>query len=377
MVSTRSGFVALAGRPNVGKSTLVNAIVGAKVAIVSDKPQTTRRAIRGVATKPGDYQLVLCDLPGVQRPRDELTARMQRRVEQELRESDVVLFLVNADQGVGGPGDRYIAEAIADGPPVVVAVNKIDRLSKGETVVQLTAAAELPLPESAEIFPISARTGAGVKPLLDHLAALLPEGPFYFPSDELSDQTESVRLAELVREQVLRRTRQEVPHAVEVEVEEIESTADLITVRAAVWTESESQKGILIGKGGRMVREIGTAARRELERDLHQHVHLELSGARAQALARRRADARSPGDRVGGTLAQRARFRCGCSSKGAKPAAGCGAAGSPVVGRARTDRRGRFTVTLPRPTGEDPLAVYRLLTTGRRPTYTLPVVVRR
>jgi GTP-binding protein Era len=273
---TRSGFVALAGRPNVGKSTLVNAIVGRKVAIVSDKPQTTRRAIRGVATRE-DVQIVLTDLPGVQRPRDELTRRMQHRVEQELGEADAALFVVNADQGVGGPGDRWIAQALAGaGVPVAIAVNKVDRASKPRTVEALAAAAALGL-EEAEIFPVSARTGSGVPPLLDHLAELMPAGPFYFPPGEVSDQPESVLLAELVREQVLARTRQEVPHAVEVQVDEVEDRGDLIEVRALLWVETESQKGIVIGSGGRMIKAIGTAARRELERRLGTRVHLDLS----------------------------------------------------------------------------------------------------
>jgi GTPase len=273
---TRSGFVALAGRPNVGKSTLVNAIVGRKVAIVSDKPQTTRRAIRGVATR-DDVQIVLTDLPGVQRPRDELTRRMQHRVEQELGEADAALFVVNADQGVGGPGDRWIAQALAGARvPVAIAVNKIDRTSKARTVEALAKAAELGL-DDAEIWPVSARTGSGVRPLLDHLAELMPPGPFYFPPGEVSDQPESVLLAELVREQVLSRTRQELPHAVEVQVEEVEDRGDLIEVRALLWVETESQKGIVIGSGGRMIKAIGTAARRELERRLGTRVHLDLS----------------------------------------------------------------------------------------------------
>ena len=157
-MSTRSGFVALAGRPNVGKSTLVNSMVGHKVAIVSDKPQTTRRAIRGVVTAPDRFQLVLTDLPGVQRPRDALTERMQRRVESELEEADAALFVINGEQGVG-PGDRFIAEALAGSPvPVVVAVNKVDRLDRPRTVLALQAAAELGL-DDAEVFPVSARTG--------------------------------------------------------------------------------------------------------------------------------------------------------------------------------------------------------------------------
>jgi GTPase len=272
---TRSGFVALAGRPNVGKSTLVNAIVGRKVAIVSDKPQTTRRAIRGVATT-DDSQLVLVDLPGVQRPRDALTARMQRRVESELADADAALLLVNAVQGIG-PGDRFIAGLLAGAQtPVVIAVNKVDRCSRAETAAALQAAAELEVGD--EIFPISARTGEGLGQLVEHLAALLPAGPFFFGPDERSDQAEEVLLAELVREQVLRRTRQEVPHAVEVEVEEIEQRrADLIAVRAVMWVEADSQKGILIGAGGRMIKAIGTAARKELERELGHQVHLELA----------------------------------------------------------------------------------------------------
>ena len=272
---TRSGFVALAGRPNVGKSTLVNAMVGRKVAIVSDKPQTTRRAIRGVATR-DDVQLVLTDLPGVQRPRDELTRRMQHRVEQELREADAALMVVNGEQGVGGAGDRWIAEALSRSTvPVVVAVNKIDRLDHPRTVAALQAAADFGL--DAEVFPVSARTGSGVEPLVRHLAGLLPAGPFYFPPGEVSDQPEDVLLAELVREQVLSRTRQEVPHAVEVQVEEIEDRGDVVAVRALLWVETESQKGIVIGAGGRMIKAIGSAARRELERELGVRVHLDLS----------------------------------------------------------------------------------------------------
>ena len=274
--ATRSGFVALAGRPNVGKSTLVNAIVGHKVAIVSDKPQTTRRAIRGVLTTAG-FQLVLTDLPGVQRPRDALTRRMQRRVETELAESDAALLVLNGEQGVGGPGDRFIAEALAAAKvPVAVAVNKIDAIRRDPTVAALQAAADLGL--DADVFPISARTGRGIGPLLDHLAGLLPEGPFYFPADEPTDQSERVMLAELVREQVLRRTRQELPHAVEVQIDELQERDDgLIAVRALLWAETESQKGILIGSRGHMIKAIGTAARAELERELGTRVHLDLS----------------------------------------------------------------------------------------------------
>jgi GTP-binding protein Era len=275
MDTPRSGFVALAGRPNVGKSTLVNAIVGRKVAIVSDKPQTTRRAIRGVATTP-DRQLVLVDLPGVQRPRDALTQRMQSRVERELADSDVALLIVNGEEGVG-PGDRFLAGLLREaGLPVVVAVNKIDRLDNPRTVLALEAAAALDVGD--DVFPISARTGKGVVALTERLGELLPEGPFFFPEGEESDQPLDVHLAELVREQVLRRTFQEVPHAVEVIVEDLEQPRDdLSVVRALVWVETDSQKGILIGAGGRMIKAVGTAARRELARELGTRVHLELS----------------------------------------------------------------------------------------------------
>jgi GTP-binding protein Era len=273
-VTSRAGFVALAGRPNVGKSTLVNGLVGQKVAIVSDKPQTTRRAIRGVATR-GEAQLVLVDLPGVQRPRDPLTERMQRRVEHELHESDAALMVLNGEQGVG-PGDRFIAAVLRQAQaPVVVAVNKVDRLDRAGTVRALQGAAELEVGD--DVFPLSARTGEGVQALLDHLLGLMPEGPLLFEPDARSDQPREVLLAELVREQVLRRTFQEVPHSVEVIIDEIDRREDLTLVRALVWVEAESQKGILIGSGGRMVKAVGTAARRELQRELGTRVHLDLS----------------------------------------------------------------------------------------------------
>jgi GTPase len=274
---TRSGIVALAGRPNVGKSTLVNALVGRKVAIVSDKPQTTRRAIRGVATR-GEAQLVLVDLPGVQRPRDALTQRMQRRVERELADADAVVLVLNAEQGVG-PGDRFIASLLAPAQlPRIVVVNKIDRVDRARVLATLQEAAELGVSE--EIFPLSARTGKGVEALHEALEALLPEGPFLFDAAEPTDQPLEVLLAELIREEVLKRTFREVPHAVEVFVEDVESEReDLVRVTARAWVEAESQKAILIGAGGRMIKAIGTAARRALERELDTQVHLDLQVA--------------------------------------------------------------------------------------------------
>ena len=267
--------MALAGRPNVGKSTLLNALVGQKLSIVSDRPQTTRRAIRGVITRE-QSQIVLVDLPGTQRPRDPLTARLAKRVQQELQGADGVLLMLNGLQGVGA-GDRHLAGALAGtAVPVTVAVNKVDRVSRPRLMEVLTAAAEL-VPE-AEIFPISALRGTGVAELLDHLAESMPEGPFLFEPGVSSDQPLEQLLAELIREAAIRRTFQELPHAVEVVVEEVERPREGLTrVRALIWVESDSQKAIVIGSRGSMIRAIGTAARAELERELGSKVHLDLS----------------------------------------------------------------------------------------------------
>jgi GTP-binding protein Era len=276
---SRAGFIGLAGRPNVGKSTLVNAIVGAHVAIVSVRPQTTRRAIRGVATDlEAERQLVLVDLPGVQRPRDILTERMQHRVERELADSDVALVVINGEEGVGA-GDRFIVRALLEAGaklPVICVVNKADRLGPNELVPVLAAAAEMPGVD--EVFPISARTGEGLPVLIERLGELMPEGPYMYPPEDSSDQSSELLLAELIREQVLNRTRQEIPHSVEVKVSEITKREDeMVTVKAEIWAETESQKGILIGRGGRKIEEIGTASRRSLEGELEAKVHLDLS----------------------------------------------------------------------------------------------------
>jgi len=265
----RSGFVALAGRPNVGKSTLVNALCGGKVAIVSDKPQTTRRRVQGVANGDG-YQLVLVDLPGFQRPRDPLTERMQRTVEHGLADVDGVCLVLAADERIG-PGDRFVAERVFAGPvPVVIAVNKVDRLRPAEIARQIERAAALG--DFQALHPISATTGDGVGALREDLVALLPEGPLYFPAGELTDLPLELRIAELVREQALALTREEVPHAITVEVEELADRR----VSASVLVETESQKQIVVGKGGRMIREIGTLARPEIELLLGRSVYLEL-----------------------------------------------------------------------------------------------------
>ncbi len=275
---TRSGFVGLAGRPNVGKSTLVNAIVGSRVAIVSMRPQTTRRAIRGIATDvEAGTQLVLVDLPGVQKPRDVLTERMQHRVERELADSDLALLVVNGQEGIGA-GDRFIARALVEANsrlPTICAVNKTDTVGPNQLVPVLSEAAELEGVD--EVFPISARGGDGLDALVQRLAELVPEGPYLYPPEDHSDQSSETMLAELIREQVLNRTRDEIPHSVEVQVKGIERRDDgLVTVQAEIWAETESQKGILIGKGGKKIGEVGTAARSSLEAELGAKVHLDL-----------------------------------------------------------------------------------------------------
>ena len=272
---SRSGFVALAGRPNAGKSTLLNRIVGGKVAIVSDKPQTTRRAIRGIATGP-DWQLVIVDLPGMQKPRDLLTERMQTQVERELKDADAVLFVLNGEQEIGG-GDRFIADAITRaGIPAVTVLNKVDRLKPHQIAEALAQVQELGV--AGEVFPASAVTGLHVPEVVELLVELMPAGPPLYPAEQRTDLPENVRLAELIREQALLRTREEVPHAVEVEIDEVEAKDDgSVLVRAFLWTETESQKGILIGAGGRMVKAIGTAARSGLEGEMGREVHLDLS----------------------------------------------------------------------------------------------------
>jgi GTP-binding protein Era len=264
-----SGIVAVAGRPNVGKSTLVNALCGGKVAIVSDKPQTTRRRIFGIANG-DDYQLVLADLPGFQRPLDPLTEHMQRTVDQSFENVDAVLFVLSARERIGA-GDRFIAKRLFDlGVPVVIALNKVDRLKPGHIATQMDTASKLG--EFHALHPVSAKTADGVEELREELVALLPEGPVYFPREQRTDLAVDVQIAELVREQALGLTKEEVPHAITVEVDEI---GDRV-VRADVLVETESQKQIVVGKGGAMVREIGRRARPEIEQLLGHSIFLEL-----------------------------------------------------------------------------------------------------
>ena len=265
----KTGFVAVAGRPNVGKSTLVNALCGGKVAIVSDKPQTTRRRIFGIATG-NDYQLVLADLPGFQRPRDALTEHMQRTVDASFEDVDAVLFVLSARERIGA-GDRFISRRVfALERPIVIALNKVDRLKGGHIASQMATAAQLG--DFHALHPVSAKTGDGISALREELVGLLPEGPLYFPPDQRTDLAVEDQIGELVREKALQLTKEEVPHAISVEVDEI---ADKV-VRANLLVETDSQKQILVGKGGTMVREIGTRARPEIELLLGHPVFLDL-----------------------------------------------------------------------------------------------------
>jgi GTP-binding protein Era len=265
----KSGFVAVAGRPNVGKSTLVNALAGGKVAIVSDKPQTTRRRIAGVVNGDG-YQLVLVDLPGFQRPLDPMTERMQRTVDQAFEDVDGVLFVLSTRERIGA-GDRFIAQRVFSlGVPVVIALNKVDRLKPGHVATQMDTASKLG--DFHALHPVSAKTGDGVSELRDELVELLPEGPAYFPPEQRSDLSQEDEVAELIREKALALTREEVPHAISVEVEEVDEKV----VRASLYVETDSQKQIVVGKGGSVVKAIGVRARPEIEHLLGHPVFLEL-----------------------------------------------------------------------------------------------------
>jgi GTP-binding protein Era len=265
----RSGFVAVAGRPNVGKSTLVNALCGGKVAIVSDKPQTTRRRIFGIANG-DDFQLVLADLPGFQRPLDPLTEHMQRTVDAAFDGIDGVLIVLSARERIGA-GDRFVARrAFGSGAPVVIAMNKVDRLKPGHIATQMQTASRLG--GFHALHPVSAKTGDGVDDLREELVGLLPEGPRYFPEEQRTDLSLEAQIAELVREQALRLTKDELPHAITVEIDEIGEKV----VRGSLFVETESQKQIVVGRGGSMIREIGRGARPEIELVLGHRIFLEL-----------------------------------------------------------------------------------------------------
>jgi GTP-binding protein Era len=265
----KSGFVAVAGRPNVGKSTLVNALCGEKIAITSNVPNTTRRRLFGVAHGDG-YQLALVDLPGFQRPMDTLTERMQQTVDASFEDVDAVLFVLDARDHIGS-GDRFVARRVFGlDTPVIIALNKVDRLKPAHIAMQMKAAAALG--DFHALHPVSAKTKEGVDELRDDLVYLLPEGPAYFPAEQRTDLSLEERVAEVIREKALHLTRDEVPHAVTVEVEEIEERR----LRALIYVETESQKGILVGKQGVMIREIGTRARPEVEALVGRPLFVEL-----------------------------------------------------------------------------------------------------
>jgi GTP-binding protein Era len=249
----RSGFVTLVGRPNVGKSTLLNRILGEKVSIVSDKPQTTRHQIRGVLNGP-DSQIVFVDTPGIHKPRTLMGERLNDTASDALAGVDIVCLLIDATQKVG-PGDRYIAERLP-GDSVLV-LNKVDRAKKDRVLEQLAAAAEFGF---ESYFPISARTGEGVDALVEHLLSRLPTGPRWYPDGEVTDLGEGFRVAELVREQLLAVTREELPHSIATRVTEWEWPR----IRVEILVERESQKGIVIGKGGAVLKEVGTRVRSQL-----------------------------------------------------------------------------------------------------------------
>jgi GTPase len=273
----KSGFIAVVGRPNVGKSTLVNKLVGQKVSITSSRPQTTRSPIRGVRNGPG-YQAIFVDTPGSQKPRDTLRARMQEQVVDSLSESDVILLLFDA-QGSGeglGRGDKYIARLVADsGTPAIAAINKTDLLRTREEALPIVGAVSS-LAAWTEIFQISASTGRNLEPLMQSIIGLLPPGPRYSPEGTVTDFPESLVLAEYVREKALSVLREEVPHAVAVEIEDVERKQNVTVVYAVIHVERATQRMIVLGKGGRTIKQIGTEARRDVERLLGARIYLDL-----------------------------------------------------------------------------------------------------
>jgi GTPase len=273
----RSGFIAVVGTPNVGKSTLVNRLVGRKVSITSSRPQTTRSPIRGVRNGP-EYQAIFVDTPGSQKPRDTLRARMQEQVLDSLSESDVILLLFDARQASEklGNGDRYIARLVAgSGTPAVVCINKTDLLPGPESVLPIVEAVS-GLGDWNEVFQISASKGTNVERLMESVVELLPYGPRYFPEGTVTDYPESLILAEYVREKALHVLREEVPHSVAVEIEDVERKQNVTVVYAVIHVERATQRMIVLGKGGRTIKHIGTEARRDVERLLGTRIYLDL-----------------------------------------------------------------------------------------------------
>lgn len=271
----KSGFVTIVGRPNVGKSTFLNNVIGQKIAIMSDKPQTTRNKVQGVYTT-DDSQMIFIDTPGIHKPKHKLGEFMLKVSKNALREVEVIMFMINATQKLGA-GDKYIMEMLKDTKtPVFLVVNKIDAVHPDELLEIIDAyKAEF---DFAEIIPISALQGNNVQQLLDTLKKYLPEGPQYYPADQVTDHPERFIIAELIREKVLHLTRDEVPHSVAVEIEKIakDDNKDLVRINASIIVERDSQKGIVIGKRGALLKEIGTRARKDIETLLGSKVYLEL-----------------------------------------------------------------------------------------------------
>jgi GTPase len=283
MTEFHSGFVCLVGRPNTGKSTLTNALVGSKVAITSSRPQTTRHTIRGIVHRE-DFQIILVDTPGLHRPRTLLGKRLNDLVRDTYAEVDAIGLCIPADEAIG-PGDRWIVEQIDSVAPtttLVVIVTKIDKVTKDKLAAQLAAVGELvgiTDGRQAEIVPVSAVTGEQIDVLIDVLAAALPAGPAYYPDGELTDEPEEVLMAEFIREAALEGVREELPHSLAVVIDEVnprEGRDDLIDVHAVLYVERDSQKGIVIGKGGARLREVGTSARGQIEKLLGTKVYLDL-----------------------------------------------------------------------------------------------------
>jgi GTPase len=272
-VTFKSGMATLVGRPNVGKSTLLNQIVGTKVSIVSDRPQTTRNQIHGVWNGPGQ-QVVFIDTPGIHKPKTELGRRLNQRSIETLQAVDVICFLIEATAAIGA-GDRYIAGLLKElDTPVVLVVNKTDEASPTDILGHLAGAVDT-LGDFAAYVPLSARTGDNTDALLDEITARLPEGPLYYPEGVVTDQPDTFLAAELLREKLLAVAREELPHSLAVTIEDVEERPDLLVLQAVVRVERDSQKGIVIGKGGAVIKEAGTAARQELEALLGTRVHLE------------------------------------------------------------------------------------------------------
>jgi GTP-binding protein Era len=280
MSEFRSGFVSFVGRPNTGKSTLMNALVGAKVAITSNRPQTTRHAIRGIVHRE-DFQIVLVDTPGLHRPRTLLGQRLNDLVRDTYSEVDVIGLCIPVDDPIG-TGDRWIVQqirAVAPRTALVVVVTKIDKVPKAKVVEQLAAVGELVGDAAADIVPVSAVTGDQIDVLIEVLAGKLPPGPAFYPEGELTDEPEEVLMAELIREAALEGVRDELPHSLAVVIDEVSPRPDrddLIDVHAILYVERDSQKGIVIGKGGARLRDVGTAARTQIEKLLGTKIYLDL-----------------------------------------------------------------------------------------------------